>query len=77
MSPTFGEPIPRIEVTDAMYVASCLSNDKPTSELGLNEWLRGQGWDTERIERAINGAQAQNLIRWVQFEGWCAGGRPA
>lgn len=71
------EATPRFPETDVEHVVSCLSSRKPTTEKQLREFLaKHEGWDADRVNRACNEAQAQNLIRWVAFEGWMLGGRP-
>ena len=62
---------------DAHLVTSLLRNDIPTSEARIKSILMSDyGWTGERVEKAVNAAQARNLIRWVAFDGWYRGGRP-
>lgn len=75
MAQRLGEPISRGFVSDVDLVVSLLSPTQPTPESELYSLLRDR-MDGPRIERAVNEAQSQNLIRWVAFSGWCRDGRP-
>lgn len=72
-----GEPIPRYWAPATELVVCMLSPTHPTSESELVGLLRdAYGWSGQTIEHVVNEAQAENVIRWVAFGGWCRGGRP-
>lgn len=64
-------------ISDKKQVARLLHPNRGTTELALKVILMKEyGWTAERVANAVTAAHVANIIRWVPYHGWCAGGRP-